>query len=83
VIVRVSVLIVILSLHLSQAADEPRLVLDTGGHQGLVEGLAFTPDGNSVVTGGDDKVVRVWDWRTGGAVRLIRGQVSEGPQGTI
>jgi WD40 repeat protein len=58
-------------------------VLDTGGHHGWVQGLAFTPDGNYVVTAGEDKVVRIWDWRRGATVRIIRGEVAEGSRGVI
>ena len=56
--------------------DKPILMLDTGGHQALIKGITFTPDGKYLVSAGDDKVVRVWDWRAGKTVRTIRGQVA-------
>jgi WD40 repeat protein len=61
-----------------QAAQDqggPLLMLDTGGHMALIQSLAFTPDGKQLVSAGDDKVIRVWDWQTGETVRTIRGQV--------
>ena len=61
------------------------LMLDTGGHRGIIGGLAFTPDGREIVSAGLDKVVRVWDWKSGKTVRTIRGQVGLEPwnAGTI
>ena len=68
----------------AQAADDaPQLMLDTGGHMAIIKGLAFTADGNQLVSAGDDKVVRVWDWRSGTTVRTIRGQVGPGHEGKI
>ncbi len=66
------------------AADErPILQLDTGGHMALVRGLAFTPDGTFIVSAGDDKVIRVWDWRKGITVRTLRGQSWPGDEGKV
>ncbi len=49
----------------------------------FVRSLAFTPDGKSIVSAGDDKVVRIWDWRAGKAVRAFRGQTGPGAEGKI
>ena len=67
------------------AAAQERLILqlDTGGHMAVIRGLAFTPDGKFIVSAGDDKVIRVWDWRTGKTVRTIRGQSGRGQEGKI
>ena len=53
------------------------------GIWGSSEGLAFTPDGRHIVSAGDDKVIRVWDWRAGTTVRSIRGQAGAGPEGKV
>ena len=45
------------------ATGEPRHTLK--GHTAAARGLAFTPDGKSLVTGGDDRKVIVWDLGTG------------------
>jgi WD40 repeat protein/uncharacterized caspase-like protein len=63
--------------------EKPILMLDTGGHQAVIRGITFTPDGKYLVSAGDDKVIRVWDWRAGKTVRTIRGQVGPGPEGKI
>ena len=62
----------------ARAGERPILQLDTGGHMGPIKGLAFTPDGKFIVSAGDDKVIRVWDWRAGKTVRTIRGRVGAG-----
>jgi WD40 repeat protein len=67
----------------ARCEDQPVLMLDTGGHQAVMWNLAFTPDGKYLVSAGDDKVVRVWDWRAGKTVRIIRGQVGPGQEGKI
>ncbi len=63
--------------------DLPILMLDTGGHMAFPRSLTFTPDGRQIASGGDDKVVRVWDWQAGKTVRTIRGQVGIGSEGKI
>jgi WD40 repeat protein len=62
---------------------EPVLMLDTGGHMALIRGLAFTADGRHLLSAGDDKVVRVWDWASGTTVRTLRGEIGPGREGTI
>jgi WD40 repeat protein len=67
----------------ARCEDQPFLMLDTGGHQALIRAITFTPDGKYLISAGDDKVVRVWDWRAGKTVRTIRGQVGPGDEGKI
>lgn len=64
-------------------ADEPRLIIDSGGHQARINFVAFTRDGKYLVSAGDDKVIRVWDLASGKTVRTIRGQNSDGDEGKI
>ena len=33
------------------------------GHQGCINSVAFAPDGSKIVTGSDDKTIRIWDVR--------------------
>jgi WD40 repeat protein len=63
--------------------EKPILMLDTGGHLALIRSIIFTSDGNYLISASDDKVIRIWDWRAGKAVRTIRGEVGPGPKGKI
>jgi WD40 repeat protein len=67
----------------TQDQGGPLLMLDTGGHMAKMTGLTFTPDGKQLVSAGDDKVIRVWDWEAGKTIRTIRGQVGPGHEGKI
>ena len=62
----------------SIATGNPVLMLDTGGHMAIIKALAFTRDGRQIVSAGNDKVIRVWDWRSGKTIRTIRGEVGPG-----
>ena len=42
-------------------AGAPLLMLDTGGHMALIKDIAFTPDGQQLVSASDDKTIRVWE----------------------
>lgn len=59
------------------------LDLDTGGHRDFIKDLAFTPDGELLVSASDDKTIRVWDWRSGTTIRTIRGEIGHRNHGKI
>lgn len=46
------------------------------GHTGPVRACAFTSDGRSLVTGGDDGILRTWDAVTGAPVQSWAGHAS-------
>jgi len=43
------------------------------GHTDYVRSLAFSPDGTSLVSGSDDKTIKLWDVQTGGVVKTFHG----------
>ncbi|MCE9564723.1 MAG: caspase family protein [Planctomycetes bacterium] len=49
-----------------RARDEPEVVIEAGGRVGTADVVRFTPDGNALLAGGDDKVVRVWPYSASG-----------------
>jgi WD40 repeat protein len=67
--------------------NDPRLVLEAGGHTAVINSLIFTDDGSELVSIGDDKTIRVWsvsaDGRKAGLVRTIRGQIEDGRAGEV
>lgn len=68
------------------AAGEPplhQLTLDSGGHRAFVNDIAFSPDGELLVSASDDKTVRVWDWRAGVTLRTLRHQIGDGNEGKV
>ena len=45
------------------------------GHSGSVSSVAFSPDGQRVVSGSDDMTVRLWDAVTGAALQTLQGHL--------
>jgi WD40 repeat protein len=70
-------------LSAANLATDPILVLDTGGHSDLINSVLFSHSGKYFLSAGDDKVVRVWDTKTGHLLRSIRGQIGDGFEGKI
>jgi WD40 repeat protein len=72
---------------LSQSGDfnQPQVVLETGGHQGPPRAVVFTPDSRQMITGGFDKVIRVWNLDDGRPrlSRTIRPPIWRGAAGVI
>jgi len=46
------------------------------GHAGFVNSVTYSPDRISLVSGSDDKTVKLWDVQTGGVVKTFYGHTS-------
>src|SRR5262249_24351381 len=44
-----------------------------GGHKGTVVSAAFSPDGKQIVSGSDDRTLRLWDRASGKEIRAFTG----------
>ena len=77
-----STLLLLLSPPLAWA-DNPRLVIENGGHLGTIRRMVFTRDGRRLISAGDDKVIRIWNLKTGVIERTLRGQIGDGTYGAI
>ena len=53
-------------------AVEPA-VITLKGHEGWVTTVAFSPDDKWIVSGGEDKTIRIWDSHTGKQIRVFEG----------
>nr|VFJ73160.1 MAG: WD40 repeat [Candidatus Kentron sp. FW] len=43
------------------------------GHTNVIQGLAFSPDGQRILSGSSDKTARLWDTKTGKTIEILRG----------
>src|SRR4051812_28853271 len=63
----------------SQSGPQPGVFLDTGGHGGWVDRVAFTPDGRQLLSAARDGTVRIWEVESGNPVSVLRSPRSIGP----
>lgn len=76
-------LFLILLLPLSLMAQTPRLIIDSKGHTGLVNRLLFLDGGRKLISVGNDKTIRLWDVNTGGLIRTLYVNQTDGYHGRI
>jgi WD40 repeat protein len=68
-----AVLIVGLSDRSARAADEVRRL---EGQTDQLTSMALSPDGKLLVTGSDDKTLRLWQFESGQELRTLRGSAT-------
>lgn len=56
----------------SQPSSQPILRIETGMHAATIKGIDVDAAGRYLVTGSDDKTVRVWELATGRLLRTLR-----------
>ena len=45
----------------------------SSGHSDGVKSVAFSPDGNTIVSGSDDYSIKLWNPETGDVIRTLNG----------
>jgi WD40 repeat protein len=70
-------------LHSSELPKEPILRMETGMHTAPIFGIAIDVQNKFLVTGSDDKTVRVWELFTGKLLKILRPPIGEGHGGMI
>ena len=53
--------------------DTGRNIKTLTGHTDGVNSVSFSPDGNTIATGSDDRTVRLWDVNTGRNIKTLTG----------
>ena len=58
------------------------------GHSSYVSSVAYSPDGTKIISGSDDKTIKIWDANTGQCLKSLEGHsdyvnsVAFSPDGT-
>ena len=83
-------LILILSLFLfdqktlsSEVPKEPFLRIEVGMHTSIISSIGVDAQNQFIVTGSQDKTVRLWELSTGRLLKIFRLPIGEGPVGMI
>ena len=67
----------------SVAPKDPILRIETGMHTAKIDRIGIDAENRYLVTGSQDKTVRVWELATGKLVRMIRPPSGDGDEGII
>ena len=57
--------------------DSIRLLKTLKGHKGSVNSVAISSDSRYIVSGGQDKIVRIWNTNSGKLLKILRGHKGE------
>ena len=67
----------------AEVPDRPFLRIETGTHTASIWRIDADSAGRFLVTGSDDKTVRIWDLANGQLLRTLRAPIGEGNEGKI
>ncbi|MGD0617732.1 MAG: caspase family protein [Bryobacteraceae bacterium] len=70
------------ALH-AQTAEPPMLRIETGMHTAMIKQISVDAAERFLVTGSDDKTVRVWELATGRLLQTIRPPAGTGNEGKV
>jgi len=70
-------------IHSSGVPEEPFLRMEMGMHSAWITCIAVDAQNQFVVTGSQDKTLRLWELSTGRLVRIFRPPIGEDPIGMI
>jgi WD40 repeat protein len=70
-------------IHSSRVPEEPMLRIEMGMHTSRIMSIGIDAQNQFIVTGSQDKTVRLWELSTGRLVRVFRPPIGEGPWGMI
>src|SRR4030042_1374156 len=70
-------------VHSSGILNDPLLRMEMGMHSVWITSIGIDVQNQFIVTGSQDKTVRVWELSTGKLIRVFRPPIGEGPNGMI
>ena len=71
------------SPYASEPPREPILRIETGMHVAVIKRIGIDAENRYLVTGSNDKTVRVWELSTGRLLKIIRPPIGDGNEGML
>jgi len=71
------------SPYASEPPREPILRIETGMHSAVIKRIGIDAENRYLVTGSNDKTVRVWELSTGRLLKIIRPPIGDGNEGML
>jgi WD40 repeat protein len=88
--VKIAALMIITALLISSISSlaypqtgEPILTIETGIHSSMIRDMVVDAGNRILVTGSNDKTVRIWDLSTGKLLKILRPPIGQGAEGIV